>query len=145
MQVSIMCVTISGVTGRGTECPLMFSTGNFFADLRGKERQGKMEKKRRKIAKGKLEGEKSMKMSRKLTFFFLHVETTEICCGCTKIEISTRKKKTFHAGKKIKKSDFATPEKYSSYATGHHLAFREGVWGRMCLFSFCCYSWFATG
>ena len=45
-------------------------------------------------------------------------ETTEICLGSTKMEISTEKKTHTHfAPGKMVKSDFAPPVKYSSYAS----------------------------
>ena len=40
---------------------------------------------------------------------------TKICFGSTKMEIFYREK-AFHAGKKIRKNDFAPSEKFSCYA-----------------------------
>ena len=45
------------------------------------------------------------------------IKTTEITFGSTKWKFSTRKKH-FTPGKKIKKNDFVSSEKYSSYAPG---------------------------
>ena len=45
------------------------------------------------------------------------METTEICLGCTKMDNFYRVKAYFTLGKNGK-SDFASSEKYSSYATG---------------------------
>ena len=50
-------------------------------------------------------------------FCYSLFKTTEICCGSTKIGIFYWEK-VFHAGKKIRKNDFAPSEKYSSYAPG---------------------------
>ena len=56
------------------------------------------------------------------TFFFFFFsclslfETTEICLGCTRKEISTGKRSILHR-EKIGKSDFAAPEIYFSYAS----------------------------
>ena len=53
-------------------------------------------------------------------FFFLFVllftflKTTEICFGSTKMGIFHRET-AFHAGKKIRKNDFAPSEKYACY------------------------------
>ena len=46
------------------------------------------------------------------TFFF---KMTEICFGSTKMEIFYREK-AFHAGKRIRKNDFAPSEKFYCYA-----------------------------
>ena len=50
-------------------------------------------------------------------FFFLlfTFENDGICFGSTKMGIFYREK-TFHAGKKIRKNDFAPSEKYACYA-----------------------------
>ena len=53
-----------------------------------------------------------MRRDEEKTFSF---QTTEICFGSTKMGIFYREK-AFHAGKKIRKNDFAPSEKYSSYA-----------------------------
>ena len=101
--------------------PRDFWPGNS-ADLLGKERQGKMEQKRRKIEKGKMEKwkwkeEKLQNAER--TFFFLFCcslfKTTEICFGSTKIGIFYREK-AFYTGKEIGKDYFVPSEKCSSYA-----------------------------
>ena len=89
----------------------MLFTGNFFffADLPGKERQGKKgngeeekENGKREGGKFKMEVEKSMKMSKfSLYFFAFHFfETTENCFGSTKKKISTWKKH-FMRGKNL--------------------------------------------
>ena len=49
--------------------------------------------------------------------FFSLFETTKICLGCTKMETFYREKAYFTPAKKIGKSDFASCEKYSCYAT----------------------------
>ena len=51
------------------------------------------------------------------TFFFCFslLKTTKICFGSTKMAIFYREK-AFHAGKKIRKNDFAPSEKYACYA-----------------------------
>ena len=48
-------------------------------------------------------------------FVFSLFKTTEICLGATKVWIFYREK-AFYTGKKIRKSDFAPSEKFSSYA-----------------------------
>ena len=50
-------------------------------------------------------------------FCFALLKTTEICFGSTKMGIFYREK-TFHAGEKIRKNDFAPSEKYACYAPG---------------------------
>ena len=56
--------------GQGAECPET-SDREISADLPGKERQGKMEYKRRKIEKGKVENWKVRKWGEGLFFFLL--------------------------------------------------------------------------
>ena len=53
-------------------------------------------------------------------FCFSLFKKTEICFGSTKMGIFYREK-AFHAGKKIKKNDFAPSEKYSCYAPACHI------------------------
>ena len=48
---------------------------------------------------------------------FSLLKTTKICFGSTKMGIFYREK-IFHAGKKIRKNDFAPSEKYACYAPG---------------------------
>ena len=48
-------------------------------------------------------------------FCFSLLKTTEICFGSTKMGIFYREK-AFHAGKKIRRNDFAPSEKYGCYA-----------------------------
>ena len=48
---------------------------------------------------------------------FSLLKTTKIYFGSTKIEIFYREK-AFHAGKKIRKNDFAPLEKFSCYSPG---------------------------
>ena len=50
------------------------------------------------------------------SFFLSAFETTEVCLGCTKMENFTEKKH-ISCREKNRKSDFASSEKYSSYAT----------------------------
>ena len=74
-------------------------------DPLGKERQGKIEKKRRKIKRKVVNWkwkEKCMKLYMKMSSGLF--ETTEICLGFTKMQIPTGKKH-FTLGK-IRKSDF---------------------------------------
>ena len=78
------------------------------------EKGGKMEEKRRKIVKGKVENwkwkeGKVLKWGEDLFFFFFFFffwlfKTTKICFGATKMEIFYREK-AFHARKKIRKND----------------------------------------
>ena len=88
------------------------------------KKKGKMEKKRRKIVKGRWEiknerGGRSMKMSRGLFFFFaLHfLKPLKFVWGVPKWKISTGKKhiscreKHISRREKIGKSDFAPPPK----------------------------------
>ena len=49
-----------------------------------------------------------------LFFCFSLFKTTEICLGSSKMEIFYREN-AFHAGKKIRKNDFAPSEKYAFY------------------------------
>ena len=122
--------------GRGAECPPEISDWEISADLPGKKRQGKkekgvkIEKKRRKIVKGKVENlkwkvEKLQNEERIFFFLFFFLfffffllslfKTTNICFGSTKMEIFYREK-AFHAGKKNQEKDFAPSEKFSCYA-----------------------------
>ena len=123
------CIDPSGVTGGGGVPPKTTDL-EIFADLLGKTWQGKMgkgvkiEKKRRKIVKEKVEIEnwrwKSYKMRRGIFFFFFlpltfqMMKSTKICFGSTKIEIFYREK-AFHTGIKIRKNDFAPSEIFSCY------------------------------
>ena len=50
-------------------------------------------------------------------FCFSLLKTTKICFGSTKMLIFYREK-SFNAGKKIRKNDFAPSEKYACYAPG---------------------------
>ena len=125
-----------GSAGRGSRGRWHF----FYADLPGKKRQGKKGKwkrKRRKIIIGKvekfkMEGGKSMKMSRGSFFFFFFClclcfffffffwvlfETTELCLGVYS-NGNFYREKPFHAVKKSGKVTLPPPqEKYFSYAT----------------------------
>ena len=117
----------SGVTCRGAEFPQRILTGKFLLtyNVPGKKRQGKkgkgveIKKKRRKIIKGRWKIEngrwKSYKMRSSLLFFFFFVlslfKTAKICFGSTKMEIFYQEKAS-HAGKKIRKKDFAPSEKF---------------------------------
>ena len=103
-----------GGGGRGAQCPPRdFWPGNFcwlIWKKIGKEKRVKIEKKRRKIVKGRWKGEKLemeagkvLKRGEALFFFFFFffslLKTTEICFGSTKMGIFYREK-AFHAGKK---------------------------------------------
>ena len=77
--------------GQGAECLTgRLLTGKIFADLPGKKRQGKkrkgmkIEKKRSKSGKLKMEGGKVTTWE---DFFFSLFKTTKICFGSTKMEI----------------------------------------------------------
>ena len=106
----------SGVTGggAGAERPPETSDREISADLSGKKRQGKNgkgENGEEKKENCNREGGKSLKMRRRLLFFFFSLfKMTKICFGCTKMEIFYREK-GIHAGKKIRKNDFAPSEK----------------------------------
>ena len=126
-------VTSSGITGRGWQgekCPPPPETSDWkiSADIPDKKRQGKkgkgveIEKKRMKIVKGKVENWKWKveKWGEAFFFFFFCLslfKTTKICFGSTKVVIFYQEK-AFHAGKKIRKNDFAPSEKFSCYAPG---------------------------
>ena len=110
--------------GRGeAECPQRLLTGKFLLTYWEKKRQGKkgkgvktIEKKRRKIVKGKVENWKwkveNLQNQEGGYFFLLSLfKTTKICFRCTKMDIFYRGK-AFHAGK----NDFASSEKFSCYA-----------------------------
>ena len=56
-----------------------------------------------------MEGWKVEKLQNEERTFDLFFKTTKICFGSTKIEILYREK-AFHAGKKIRKNDFAPSE-----------------------------------
>ena len=60
-----------------------------------------------------------LKRGEDLFFFFCFslLKTMKICFGSTKMGIFYREK-AFHAGKKIRKNDFAPSEKYACYAPG---------------------------
>ena len=116
----------SGITvgGREEECPLSTSHQEISAYLLGKARwkekwkngEEKKENQKREGGKFKMEGGKDTKWGEYL-FCFSLFKTIEICFGCTKMGISYWKKnKHFTPGKKIRKNDFATSEKYSCYA-----------------------------
>ena len=122
-----MVVVCSGVTGRGhwgQSAPQRLLTGKFLPTYREKKRQGKqgkgvkIEKKRRKILKGKMENwkwkvEKLQNEEKTFSFFiFLSLfKTIKICFRSTKAEILYREK-AFHAGKKIRKNYFAPSENF---------------------------------
>ena len=119
-----------GGGGQGAEYPPEISDRQIFADVSRKKRQGKkgkgvkIEKKKRKIVKGKVGNWKSYKEKGDDLFFFFFfffffcfsvLKQTEIYFGSTKIGIFYREE-AFHAGKKIRKNDFAPSEKYACYA-----------------------------
>ena len=113
---------LSVVTARGRVPQQHFSSGNFCWPTGKREgrKKGKMEKKRRKIERGKAEKRKVTKWRMRRDFFkifffcFSLFKTTEICFGFTKMGIFYRGK-AFHAGKNFRKNYFAPSEKYSSY------------------------------
>ena len=96
-------------------------------------------------------------------FCFSLSKTTEICFGSTKMVIFYRQKLAFHAGKKIRKNDFAPSEKYACYtpviyfkssvrqymgrhvnARGSYLhffffIFKEKIYCAQLSFLFCCF------
>ena len=93
-----------------------------YRENRGKENREKMEQKERKKWKRKVENwkwkEEKLKKEVRTFFFFSRLslfKTTEICFGSTKMGIFYQEK-PFHAGKKIRKNDFAPSEKYACYA-----------------------------
>ena len=110
------------------------SDREIFADVSGKKRQGKgvkIEQKRWKIGNGSRKT--SEKEVRTFFFFFFFcfslLKMTKMCFGSTKMGIFYREK-AFHAGKKIRKNDFAPSEKYACYAPEQILlvAILEGLW-----------------
>ena len=124
----------SGITGgrAGGRVPPETSDWEISADLPGKKMQGKrgkgvkIEKKRRKIVKGKVENwkwkvEKLQNEERTFFFFFFFFfcfslfKTTKISFGSTKMDIFYREN-AFHAVKKIRKNEFAPSEKFFCYA-----------------------------
>ena len=97
--------TSSGVTGRGVggrargqSAPPETSDRESSADLPGKKRQGKkgkgvkIEKKGRKIIKGKGGGKVKKLQNEMRTPFFALFKTTKICFGSTKMKIVYREK-----------------------------------------------------
>ena len=135
--------------GKVGSCPPLESLGEI---LEGRGKGGKREGRGKKRRKGKREARENgkekkgnckrgggkLKMERGKVWkwvedLFSLFETTGICFGFTKMEISTGKK-AFHAGKKC---DFAPSEKYSSYAT----VYRHLLWGK---FSNLTYLWLHT-
>ena len=113
--------SFSGVTGRGTVPPPDFWPGNFCWPT-GKKWQGKYGKGGKKEGKVKMEGGESSKIRkiRRGSFFFFFFafhfsKRLKFVLGVPKWKFSTGKK-AFHAGKKIKKNDFAPSEKFSCYA-----------------------------
>ena len=118
--------------GGGAECSSTLLTRKFlltYQEKRGKEKRENWEEKKenwqREGGKLKMEVVKVIKWGEALFFFFFSsffffffcfslFKTTEICFGSTKMEIFYREK-AFHVGKKIRKNDFASSEKFSSY------------------------------
>ena len=114
--------------GAGGRVPPGTSDREISADLPGKRRQGKkekgvkIEKKRRKIVKGKkvekLQNEE--RTSPPPFFFFFLFKTPKVCFGSTKMEIFYREKKHFMPEKKSGK--MTTPsEKFCCYAFAHEM------------------------
>ena len=119
----------SGVTGGGGQRgrvslpPPETSDREISADLLGKKRQGKkgkgvkIEKKRRKIVKGKVEKLQNEVRTWGLFFFFFFFcfslfKPLRFVLGLLKWKFST-KKKHFTPGKKIRKNYFAPSQKFS--------------------------------
>ena len=110
--------------GQGAEFPRDFWPGNFCWPI-GKEwqgkkgkwcRKGKSKKERWKIENLKMEGGKVTKWGEDLFFFFTYQNHWNLFWVYQNGNFLTGKK-AFHAGKKIRKNDFApAPEKYSSCA-----------------------------
>ena len=114
----------SGVTGRGgggaggAEGPPETSDREIFADVSGKQRQGKKREKgwklRRKGGKLEIEAGKRYKEVRTFFFFFSFAfhfwKWQKFVLGLPKSEFSTGKKH-FTPGKKIRKNNFAPSEK----------------------------------
>ena len=88
---------------------------------KGENGEGKKGNCKREGGNLKMEGGKSSKMRRGPFFFFFFCfslfKMTKICFGSTKMEIFYWEK-VFHAGKKIRKNDFAPSEIFSCYAPG---------------------------
>ena len=100
-----------------------------------------MEKKRRKIVKGKVENWKwkEGKLQNEERFFLFFIfcfslfKTTRICFGSTKVDIFYREKSISRREKKeIRKNDFASSEKFSCYVPMPVIAPKRGqsVWIR---------------
>ena len=113
--------------GRGGRVPPQrLLTGKFLMTYREKRGKEKMEKGWKLIRKGgKLEmkaGKRSKKRWGLFFFFFFFFcfslwKRRKFVLGLPNWEFSTGKK-AFHAGKKIRKNDFAPSEKYACYAPG---------------------------
>ena len=130
-------LTNSGITGAGAggKSAPQTSDWEISADLPGKKRQGrkgkgvKIEKKRRKIVKGKvknwrwkvekLENEERTPPLFYFYFFFFafHFSKPRICFGTTKMEIFYREK-AFHAGK-TGKMTLPPSKKFSFYTSAN--------------------------
>ena len=111
--------------GRGAECPQRLLNGKFlltYREKRGKEKREKEWKLRRKGGNLEIEAGKRYKKRWGPFFFFCFslLKTTKICFGSTKMVIFYREK-AFHAGKKIRKNNFAPSEKNACYAPGTYL------------------------
>ena len=122
---------------RGAECPPETSDREIFADLSRKKRQGKTgkrgengEKSEEKKENCKREGGKLKKEGGKVTkwlqnkrtfFFFFWLFTFENDNNLFWVYQNGNflLEKIFHAGKKIRKNDFAPSEKYACYAPAH--------------------------
>ena len=109
--------------GRGGQsAPQRLLTGKFlltYREKRGKEKRERGENWVEKVENWKWKQENVRKRGDDLFFFFFFcfslLKMTKICFGSTKMEIFYREK-AFHAGKKIRKNDFAPSEKYACYA-----------------------------
>ena len=121
--VRIPVTTVRAIIVGRTGCPPKTSDWEIYADLLGKKRQGRnvklgiMERKRRKIVKGKMEiGKKNGREGGKVSewgedlFCFSFLKWLKFVLGLPKWKFSAGKKH-FTPGKKIRKNDFAPSEK----------------------------------
>ena len=125
----------SGVTGGGQGGrvpPQRLLTGKFlltYREKRGKEKRERGENWVEKVENWKWKQENVRKRGEDLFFFFFCfslLKTTKICFGSTKMGIFYREK-AFHAGKKIRKNDFAPSEKYACYAPDSRPTYTLGL------------------
>ena len=121
--------------GRGGRVPPQrLLTGKFlltYREKRGKEKRERGENWVEKVENWKWKQENVRKRGEDLFFFFFFcfslLKTTKIFFGSTKMWIFHREK-SFQAGKKIRKNDFAPSEKYACYAPGHAMPPLYIIW-----------------